>query len=180
MAKQFEVEEFEAIFRRYKDMVFKTAYLMLGDAQEAEDVLQEVFVKVYKSWDDFDPQKGKFNTWLHRITVNQCISERRGKRSASFSVEGNGEQSFELADARSQPPEELLMKQEESERIKRAMRSLDRKHRVILALRYFDDLSYDEVAQVLEIPLGTVKSRLNAAIRALKTELAGGGLHREM
>ena len=167
------LEEVEAIFCRYKDMVFKTAYLMLGNTQEAEDVLQEVFIKIYKSYDTFHSEKGRFNTWLHRITVNQCISERRKKRLPSFSLERLGEEGFDLPEVSSQLPEKLLMKQEESEKVQRAMKSLGRKHRTVVTLRYFNGLSYDEIAQVLKIPLGTVKSRLNAAIEALRKELIG-------
>ena len=180
MAKQTEVEEFEAIFYRYKDMVFKIAYLIVGNAQEAEDVMQEVFIKVYRAGDTFRPEKGGFNTWLHRITVNQCISERRRKRLPSFSHETLKEEGFDLPQASSELPEEFLMKQEESERIRRAMRSLDRKHRAVLALRYFDELSYGEIAQMLKIPLGTVKSRLNAAIKVLRKEIVERELRHEL
>ena len=175
MAKRFETEEFEAIFHCYKDMVFKTAYLILGDAEKADDVLQEVFIKVHKSLGAFDPQKGKFKTWLHRITVNQSISERRHKRMPSLSLERLEEQGVGLPGVSSQLPEELLMKKEESKTIQRAMQSLDTKHRAVLVLRYFDDLSYDEIAQALEIPLGTAKSRLNTATKVLRQKLVEGG-----
>lgn len=175
MAKKFGAEEFEAIFHCYKDMVFKTAYLILGDGEKASDALQEVFIKVHKSLDAFDPQKGKFKTWLYRITVNQCISERRRKGSASFSLERLEEEGLHLRDTNSQLPEELLMKQEESKAIKQAMQSLDAKHRAVLALRYFDELSYDEIAETLGIPLGTAKSRLNTAIKVLRQKLVEGG-----
>ena len=172
MAKQFELEELEALFHCHKDMVFKTAYLILGDTQEAEDVLQEVFIKVYRAGDTFHPEKGGLNTWLHRITVNQCISKCRKKHLPSFSLDERLEEGgFDPPGAPSQLPEELLIKQEEGERMQRAMKSLDKKHRAVLTLRYFDDLSYDEITQVLKIPLGTVKSRLNTAIKALRKEL---------
>lgn len=171
MAKQVAVDEFEDVFRRHKDMVFNTAYLILGDADEANDVLQEVFLKVHRFWHTYNPQKGGFQTWLHRVTVNQCISQRRKRRSPSSSLEILKEQGFDPADTVSQLPEELLIRQEESERIRRAMKSLDEKHRAVIVLRYFDDLSYHEIAHVLKIPLGTAKSRINAAIRALRKEL---------
>jgi RNA polymerase sigma-70 factor (ECF subfamily) len=166
-----ELEEFEAIFHRYKNIVFKIAYLTLGDVQEAEDVMQEVFIKVYRARDSFRPEKGQFNSWLHRITINQSISRRRRKSLPSFSLERLREEGLDLPEASPQLPEEFLMKQEESKRIQEAMSFLDRKHRAILALRYFDDLSYNEIAQVLGIPLGTVKSRINTAIKALRREL---------
>ena len=173
MAKQDHIEDFEAIFHHYKDMVFKSAYLVLGDAREAEDVLQEVFIKVYRSGDTIHPQERGFKAWLHRVTVNQCISERRRKHLHSFSYETLNEEGYELPQSSSKLPDELAINQEESERIQRAMKRLDKKHRAILTLRYFDDLSYAEIAQVLTIPLGTVKSRLNAATKSLREELVG-------
>jgi RNA polymerase sigma-70 factor (ECF subfamily) len=173
LAKDFGVENFEVIFRQYKDTVYQTAYLILGDAHRAEDVLQEVFIKVHKSLDTFDSRKGAFSTWLHRITVNQCVTEHRNRHSLSLSLslESLEEERLDLAGANSQQPEELAMKREESQRIQRAMKTLDRKHRAVVILRYFNELSYEEIAQLLSIPLGTVKSRLNTAIRALRQEL---------
>ena len=172
LAKQMNIEEFEAFFQRYKDRVFRTAYSILGDSGEAEDMVQEVFVKVYRSGGFLHPEKGKFEAWLHRLTVNQCISSRRKKHSP-LSVERLEEDGFELPEDKSLSPEELLIKKEESKKVWRALRSLDKRHRTVLALRYFDDLCYDEIAQVLKIPLGTVKSRLSSAIEALRKEQLG-------
>ena len=171
MAKQDHIEDFEAIFHDYKDMVFRSAYLILGNAQEAEDVLQEVFIKVYRSGDTLHPQERGFKTWLHRVTVNQCISERRRKHLHSFSYETLNEEGCELPQVSYELPDELAIKQDETRRIQQAMKRLDKKCRAILTLRYFDDLSYAEIAQVLGIPLGTVKSRLNAATKSLREEI---------
>jgi len=77
-------QAFAALFHQYKNLVYKTAYLILGDAHEAEDVLQEVFIKVYRSLHTFQPKKGAFTTWLYRITINHCLNRRR-KRHLSFS-----------------------------------------------------------------------------------------------
>lgn len=175
MAKQCKIDDLEVVFRNYKDMVFKTAYLILDSAEEADDALQEVFVKVHKSWNTYDPERGALSTWIRRVTVNHCISERRRKRPLLVSLEGLEEQGFDPPDADVELPEELLIKQEQKEGIRRAMRSLDEKHRAVLVLRYSDDLSYDEIADALRIPLGTVKSRLNTAIKALREELVEGG-----
>ncbi|MFC1924583.1 RNA polymerase sigma factor [Chloroflexota bacterium] len=171
MAKQLELNEFEAIYHRYKNMVLKLAYLTLGDAQDAEDAMQEVFIKVYRAWDSYNPERGHLNAWLHRITINQCISQRRRKSLPSFSLERSQQEGLDLPDTSHQLPERLLIKKEESQKIHEAMSLLDMKHRAIIALRYFDNLSYNEIAQILEIPLGTVKSRINTAIKTLRREL---------
>jgi len=166
--------DFEKVFQQHKDMVLKTAYLIVGNVQEAEDILQEVFMKVYEAAGTFDPQKGSMSTWLHRITVNQCISQKRKKRAVSYSSEEMEERGFELADKSNELPEEMALKSEEVASMWQAVKSIDAKHRAVLALRYFNEFSYDEIAQTLNIPLGTVKSRLNVAIKNLRREMMGG------
>ncbi|MBA7616468.1 ECF RNA polymerase sigma factor SigW [subsurface metagenome] len=167
-----DINAFEALFQQYYELVFKTAYFMVGNKQEAEDVLQEVFIAMWKSRCTFDPAKGKLTTWLHRITINKCISGHRKKQAAFFSLEETRDRGFDLLETKSSElPEELLMSKWEYERMMKALGSLEGKHRSTVILRYFNDLSYDEIAQVLGIPLGTVKSRLNQAIRTLRREL---------
>lgn len=73
-------ESFAGLFERYKNLVYKTAYLMLDDPADAEDALQEVFVLVYKSLSAYNPERGAFSTWLYRITINQCLMRKRERR----------------------------------------------------------------------------------------------------
>ena len=169
-----DVSAFEALFQRHQELVFKTAYLMTDDKEEAKDILQEVFITVWKSRSTFNPAKGKFTTWLHRITVNQCLMKRRKKQPVLVSLEEARDWGFDLPDTRdSELPEESLMSKWRYERLAAAIGSLDGKHRPVLILRYFNDLSYDEIVQVMGIPLGTVKSRLNQAIRMLRAQVEG-------
>lgn len=162
-----DIEAFEVLYRQYYKLVFKTAYLMVGNKEEAEDVLQEAFIAMWKSRRTFDPGKGKLTTWLCRITVNQCTSRLRMKRVAVVSLEEAKTEGFDLPDTNAQLPEELCAKQWEYEQVVKAISSLDGKHRAAVVLRYFGELSYEEIAQVLDIPLGTVKSRLSQALRTL-------------
>ncbi len=167
------IEAFEAFFQQYQGLVFKTAYLMTGSREEAEDVLQEVFMIVWKSRHTFNPMKGKLSTWLHRITVNYCISKRRKKQPALVSLEEARAEGFDLPGTKkTELPEESLVSNWEGERLIKAMNSLNSKHHSVLVLKYFNDLSYDEIAQVLGIPLGTVKSRINQAIKSLREQLS--------
>jgi RNA polymerase sigma-70 factor (ECF subfamily) len=156
-----DASAFEALFRQYERLVFKNAYLITGTREEAEDVLQEVFVSVWRSRQTFDPDKGKLTTWLHRITVNKCLERRRKKKLAPVSLEGLDLSNTQLSD-------EVLVTKQEYERLIAAMNSLDTKHRAVLVLRYFNDLSYEEIAQTVGIPLGTVKSRLNQGLKLLR------------
>lgn len=165
-----DVSAFEAIFQDYRKMVFKTAYLMTGRKEEAEDILQEVFVSVWRSRSTFNPRKGKLSTWIYRITVNQCLSRRRRKKPTLLSLEDKG---IDMPDSKLEgQPEEVLVTRLEYENLLKAMNALDGRHRSVLVLRYFNDLSYDEIAQVIGIPLGTVKSRINQALKSLRAQMS--------
>jgi RNA polymerase sigma factor (sigma-70 family) len=169
-----DVNAFEALFRQYEKLVFRTAYLITGNKEVAEDVLQEVFVSVWRSRDTYDPSKGKLTTWLHRITVNRCSKEKAKKVPASVSLE---EKRLDLPEMKRSQPEDILVSKLEYERLLKAMDALDTKHRSVLVLRYFNGLSYQEIAEALEIPLGTVKSRLNQSLRYLKEQMNLGEAH---
>lgn len=158
-----DAADFESLFRQYERLVFKTAYLITGTKEEAEDILQEVFVSVWKSRQTFDPNKAKLTTWLHKITVNKCLERRRKKKLVSVSLEGLDLPGTQVTD-------DVLVSRQEYERLLEAMNSLDAKHRVVLILRYFDDLSYEEIAQAVSVPLGTVKSRINQALKLLRAQ----------
>ncbi|MBE9506422.1 MAG: sigma-70 family RNA polymerase sigma factor [Chloroflexi bacterium] len=156
---------FAALFDGYKNLVYKTAYLMLDNTDDAEDALQEVFVQVHRSLSTFRPSKGAFTTWLHRITVNHCLNRRRKRRLPTLSLAEVS--STSLADHSPSPEGRLA----EEETIQQALGRLSEKQRAVAILRYYWDLSYAEIAQMLDIPVGTVKSRLNLALRTLRKEL---------
>jgi len=157
------VAAFEALFQQYQKLVFKNAYLITGTKEDAEDILQEVFVSVWRSRHTFNPTKGKLTTWLYRVTVNKCMEKRRKKNLTAVSLEG-----IDLPETKS--VDDVLISRQEYERLIEAMDSLDTKHRVVLVLRYFNDLSYQEIAETVGIPLGTVKSRINQALRLLREQ----------
>ena len=175
MAKQISAEDFEKIFEQYKNLVFKTAYLVVGDVQEAEDVLQEVFIKFYKSSGSIDSAKGGYGPWLYRVTVNHCISDKRRKRfPISNPREEEGfEGPYDFPEKNEQSIVELAIRNQEIEELWKVVKELNVKHRAVLALRYFNDLSYEEIAKIMNIPLGTVKSRLNIAISLVRKAMSG-------
>jgi len=153
-------QAFAALFEQYKNLVYRSAYLILGDTHDAEDALQEVFVIVYKSLAGFDPRKGAFTTWLHRITINHCLNHRRKRNLAGVHLD------------------QVILKSDfpdlhmaDKEAIWQAIYALSERQKAVVVLRYYWELSYAEVAQILEIPLGTVKSRLELAIRTLRQAL---------
>ncbi|MDD4985713.1 MAG: RNA polymerase sigma factor [Dehalococcoidales bacterium] len=169
--QQGDVSAFETLYRQYEKLVYRTAYLITGSKEAADDTLQEVFISVWRFRHTYDSNKGKLTTWLHRITVNEC-SRKKKRKPSTISLE---EKMIDLPDMKHQSqPEDVLINKMEYERLLRAMDALDTKHRSILVLRYFNDLSYQEIAEALEIPLGTVKSRINQSLKYLKTQMNPG------
>jgi RNA polymerase sigma-70 factor (ECF subfamily) len=150
-------EAFAALFEQYKNLVYKTAYLILGDAHEAEDALQEVFLLVHKSLMSFDSRKGAFTTWLYRITLNFCLNHRRKRRHSSL-------EDVSPTPAIHFPGAQLA----EEDSLWRATRSLSDKQQAVVILRYYWELPYAEIASILDVPLGTVKSRLDLALKTLR------------
>ena len=164
-----DVSAFETLYRQYEKLVFRTAYLITGSKEAAEDALQEVFVSVWKSRHTYDPNKGKLTTWLHRITVNECSRRKSRKVSTAISLDEKGIDPPEMR--HTAQPEEIAITRMEYDRLLKDLEALDTKHRSVLVLRYFNDLSYQEIAEALEIPLGTVKSRLNQSLKYLKEQM---------
>jgi RNA polymerase sigma factor (sigma-70 family) len=162
---------FEALFRQYERLVFRTAFLITGSKEAAEDTMQEVFVSVWRSRHTYDPSRGKLTTWLHRITVNECSRKKSREAEKAISLEEKG---VDLPGMKYSQPDDVLVSKLEYERLLRAMEALDTKHRSVLVLRYFNDLSYQEIAEALGIPLGTVKSRLNQSLKYLKEQINPG------
>jgi len=155
------------VFERHKDRVFSVARSFLkGDHAAAEDVTQEVFVKVFRAARTFR-HEAQISTWLHRITVNACMDElRRRKRVRLF-----GRLPPRL-EGRVGPDEPAEL----DERIQAALDRLSPKLRMVVLLRHFNDLSYDEIAHALEVTPGTVASRLNRAHKQLARELVSPDL----
>lgn len=157
-------EAFAALFHQFKNLVYRTAYLMVDDAGEAEDVLQEVFVQVHRSLPTFDPLKGSFTTWLYRVTVNHCLSQRRKRRLPIISLD-------KVSPAALTEPRSWANRLEEEEVVRQAVSRLSTKLRTVVILRYYLDLSYAEMAEILNVPTGTVKSRLDRALKTLRQAL---------
>lgn len=153
-------EAFGLLFEQYKNLVYRTAFLIVGTAADAEDILQEVFLQVYRALDTYDPARGSFGTSIHRITVNCCLNWRRGRRPTDR-LEGREDRAESLVCL----PDEGLANRDS---VHRALSILSHKLRVVVVLRYYWDFSYADIAEVLDLPLGTVKSRLNLAMHQMK------------
>jgi RNA polymerase sigma factor, sigma-70 family len=148
-ARDGDIKAFEGLVEAYKNKGFALSYSILGDRYSAEDVLQEAFIKAWRSLRALKDVSA-FNTWFMRIIINLSYNEVK-KRKREISIEN-----FEDIPSVGDSAEDRID-------IQRALSGLSVDHRVILILREIDGLSYDEIAEVLNIPIGTVKSRINAA-----------------
>ncbi|HEX7557521.1 MAG TPA: RNA polymerase sigma factor [Leptolinea sp.] len=154
---------FSDLFEKYKNLVYKTAFLMFGSKEDADEALQEVFIQVYRFLPGYDPRRGAMTTWLYRITINYCLAHRR-KQTISL-------EPLEDVDilAMQEPVETRVQANIDRRSIRHAIMDLSEKQRVVIILRYYWDLPYKEIAQILSIPLGTVKSRIDLALKTLGT-----------
>ncbi|HWN98802.1 MAG TPA: RNA polymerase sigma factor [Blastocatellia bacterium] len=159
---------FKALYDRYRDRVYNLIFYSLGDELGAEDVLQIVFVKIYRGLPGFRFE-ASLATWIYRITLNECLNQRRGRSAHHIPFEallGSDDEMDSEAAADQQQAEG-----ERREIIHRAVMELSPKLRAVVALKYLEELSYEEIASVLQCSQGTVASRLNRALRALEARL---------
>lgn len=162
-------ESFGCLVQKYQDRLYNSMVHFLRDETEAEDVVQECFVLSYTRLAKFKGNSS-FYTWLYRIAVNAAISRRRKKRP-QISVErdlGEFGSRIEGTDAQ---PSDRMNHEERSRQLHVALQRLHDEHRMILVLREIDGLSYEEIAEIIGKPLGTVRSRLHRARIQLKEEL---------
>lgn len=174
-AKRGENHAFERLLKKYRKSVYYMLLKMVKNPDDAEDLTQEAFAKAFNSIEKFD-SKFAFSTWLFRIATNNCIDFIRKKRVQTVSidapVEGDDGSSmrFDVRDENLDPNESML-KMQRKRYLTMAIERLPEKYRTLVQLRYFQELSYEEVANELQIPLGTVKAQLFRARELLNQEL---------
>jgi RNA polymerase sigma-70 factor (ECF subfamily) len=156
---------------RYRDELLRFLIRFMGDRQAAEDVFQETFLQIHLSADTFDTSR-RLKPWLFTIAANKGrdLHRKNAKRSAlelSAEVDGDsGPQFVDLMEIETTRPLDAMQSREREERVQAAVRDLPEHYREILLLAYFQKMTYAQLAEVLQIPLGTVKSRLHAAVAA--------------
>ena len=169
-ARDGDREAFGALVEQYRDNVYRLAYRMCGNAYDADEVAQEAFVAAWRALPNFRGD-AKFSTWLYRLTTNAAIDlMRRENRHRAASEEDIPE----LADE-SDSPQQQMERTEQQETVQKALSSLGEDYRQVLLLRYMQELDYAEIAEILHLPVGTVKSRINRAKAQLKTALLKSG-----
>jgi RNA polymerase sigma-70 factor (ECF subfamily) len=166
-AGQGEKRAFDEIVRRYTSRMINLAYQILGDRDLAEDIGQETFLRAYRSAARYR-EISKFSTWLYTIAINLCRNELRRRKFKTYSLEGMAEREdsdrlrIDIADERMKPDLDLERK-EIGTFVREAVATLPDKFKTPLVLRDIQGLTYEEIGDILKLPEGTVKSRINRA-----------------
>src|SRR6185503_3005144 len=157
---------FGQLMHRYAGAVYNLAYRMLGNTEDAEDASQEIFLRAYTRLESFDRQR-RFSTWLLSIGSNYCIDRLRRRRFGWLTLD---DAAFALP-SNERGPERAALDKEQQEIVQRALQKLPENYRMVTVLRYWHDLSYDEIAKVTGLTESTIKTRLHRARHMLAEAL---------
>ena len=170
---------FNSLVGRYEKELYGYLRRYVGDATVAEDVFQNTFLKVYEKLDQYE-QGRPFRPWLYTIATHQAVDTlRRQNRRKAVSLDRHGSSGLEsdqssLADllvARDESPQDAMSREEQKQALRQAVEELPELYREVLLLAYYQEMKYKDIAEVLGVPLGTVKSRLHAAVNRLMGKL---------
>ena len=153
---------FEPLVTRHQRVLFSMALRLVGNYEDARDATQNAFIRAYERLETFDPER-KFFSWIYRIAVNECLNLRRGRRSHE-PLDGT----IEAAPPRRDTVEDAEL----AERVRAAIIELTQEQREVVVLKYFVEMSYEEISNTLDVPEKTVKSRLFTARQRLGARLA--------
>lgn len=174
-AKNGDVYSFEKLIKDYQINVYNLAFRILGNKEDAYDVSQEAFIKVYKSIKNFK-EESSFSTWLYRLVSNTCLDylkKNKKVKTLNTTISSNDNQNIDLQiKDNSRTPDEVLETKEEIDMLISALNELSEQHRVVIVLRDIQGFSYSEISKVIKCSEGTVKSRLNRARWKLKDIIA--------
>ena len=173
-----DMASFERLIINHEKLVYNACFRIMGDQEDAKDASQEVFIKLYKNIDKCN-NLNTFKAWLYRIIHNCCIDlirKKKGKKTLSIdkmldTPEGEMEQQIKSTEL---SPEEEYLQKEAASNIQRAITKLSDDYRTLVVLRDIQGLSYEEISAALDIPMGTVKSRISRSRQKLKSLLAEG------
>ena len=165
---------YESILKRYKNGIYNMIYQMIKNREETEDIVQETFVKAFKSLESYNDTYA-FSTWLYKIAFNHCIDSIRKKKLKTLPLDKpmvlkEGETHHEIKDESTSPESDLLYS-EKKRMILETIQALPERYRIAILLRHQEDRSYEEISHILKLPIGTVKARIFRAREMLKKKL---------
>lgn len=165
---------YKKLMENYRGAIYNLLYKMVRNREETEDLVQEAFMKAFRALPSFNEEYA-FSTWLYKIAINNCIDHMRKKKLKTYSINKpvrakDGEVDREFPDT-SMSPDKKILSDERSNIIGIAIDELPENYRTAILLRHKEERSYEEIAQILDIPLGTVKARIFRAREMLKKKL---------
>lgn len=173
-AKSGDSKSYDKLLKKYKNSVYSLVLRMVRNSQEAEDLTQEAFIKAFNSLASFNEEYA-FSTWLYKIATNNCIDFFRKRKLQTYSLDKpiqykDSEIQHEIPDP-DLNPEKSIMATERNKLIKEAINKLPEKYHRAIVLRHSEEKSYEEIAEILGLPLGTVKARIFRAREMLNKTL---------
>jgi RNA polymerase sigma-70 factor (ECF subfamily) len=173
-AKSGDDQAYEQLLKKYRNSVYNLVYRMVRDAEEAEDLTQEAFIKAFNSLAQFNEEYA-FSTWLYKIATNNCIDFFRKRKLQTLSLDKpiqykDSELHHEIPDPELNPEKNILAT-ERSSIIREAIETLPEKYYTAIVLRHTEEKSYEEIAEILKLPIGTVKARIFRAREMLNKAL---------
>lgn len=173
-ANRGDREAFAQLVDLYKDKIFHLAYRMLGNSHEAEDIVQDTFIRVYTNLHRYDAEH-KFSTWIYRIGTNICIDRLRKRKGTYFldaeTQVGEGLDGYTLLASNEGTPESQLMISETQRHVREAIDKLPEKYKSVIVLRYMHDLSLQEISDILQMPVTTIKTRVHRGREYLRKRM---------
>ncbi|WCT14144.1 RNA polymerase sigma factor [Mucilaginibacter jinjuensis] len=162
-AREGDQKAYASLMQRYKDSIYFMALKMVNNKEDAMDLTVETFAKAFDKLDKYQPDFA-FSTWLFRVATNNCIDFIRKKKLNTMSLHGmvddDGDERPMQIKTDDLNPEEFSIKKQQTQELKALVESLPQRYRNLITLRYFDELSYEEISTQLSLPLGTVKAQL--------------------
>lgn len=164
------LDAFSQLVHRYQDRLYNALTRFLDSPEDAQDVMQEALMSAFANARNFKGQS-RFYTWVYRIAMNHAIDlHRRKKPRQALSIHREGASDW-IASGKEDAPEQAIEHEEDRQLICTALKILSAEHRMVIVMKELDDMRYEEIAEVLEVPVGTVRSRLHRARSELKTIL---------
>ncbi|MFC1568908.1 sigma-70 family RNA polymerase sigma factor [bacterium] len=170
-AIQGDENAYEALLKRYERGIYNMIYQMVKNREETEDLVQETFIKAFNALESYNNQFA-FSTWLYKIAFNNCIDSIRKRKLKTYPLDKpiqtkEGQVQQEIRDDSSSPEKEMLFA-EKRKQVNEAIGCLPAKYKKVIILRHQEERSYEEISEIMKIPLGTVKARIFRAREMLK------------
>ena len=181
-----DIGAFNTLVWRWEKRLFNFVYRTMGDAETSKDICQTVFIKIFKGLKKLR-EPDKFSSWIYRIALNLCRDELNRKKNrrlycleSPVSDETSPNPVKQLEDQSTRSPEENCHHQQIGEILKRALMTLPEEQRVVIIMKQYEDLKFTEIADILEQPLNTIKSRLYYGLRGLRKTLEASDFNKEV